>query len=174
MRAALCVALLAACDWELSRMSDQPRCEPGDVTDWLPDRRCDQEPPAGTVPWRSSVGEAQPRTTRALIERGADRFARFCSACHGVLGDGRSAVAADMTLRRPPSLHEPRIIAYDDRRLADVIARGYGVMPAYGYVLPPADRWAVTAYVRVLQLSQNVALGDLEDTQRQEATRWLP
>jgi mono/diheme cytochrome c family protein len=169
----LLLLLLAACDWELSRMMDQPRCEPGDVTPWLPDGRCDQEPPAGTVAWKTKLDEPRPPTTRALIVRGEDRFARFCAPCHGVLGDGRSAIAADMTLRRPPSLHEPRILAFDDRKLADVIARGYGVMPAYGNELVPADRWAVVVYLRVLQLSQNLALDELDARQRQEASRWL-
>src|SRR5690606_19741851 len=48
----LALLALAGCDWSLSRMNDQPRCEPGDRTPWLPDYRCDQDPPPGTVPWR--------------------------------------------------------------------------------------------------------------------------
>lgn len=167
------LALLAGCDWGLSRMNDQPRCEPGDATRWLPDRRCDQLPPSGTVPWRTPKDSGPPAITRASIERGADRFMRFCAPCHGTLGDGRSAIARDMTLRPPRSLHDRQIVAYDDEQIVDVISRGYGMMPAYAELLEPADRWAVVAFVRVLQIGQNVAVDELPVRYREEAARWL-
>jgi mono/diheme cytochrome c family protein len=104
-RLALLLALVA-CSWELNRMNDQPRCEPGDRRPWLPDQRCDQDPPAGTIVWRAAA-VAQPAPTRELIARGRDRFARICAPCHGSLGDGSSVIALDMVLRPPPSLLVP-------------------------------------------------------------------
>jgi mono/diheme cytochrome c family protein len=174
----LALALVATgCDWQLERMNDQPRCEPGEATPYLPDRRCDQPPPAGTVPWRATRDAEQPaeppRPTRATIARGMDRYARFCATCHGLAGDGRTVVAADMLLRPPPSLHEARLVEAMDQRIYDVIGDGYGMMPAYGWVLPPADRWSVVHFVRVLQRSQAVAFLELQPARRQEALRWL-
>lgn len=165
----------AGCSWDWERMNDQPRCEPGDRRPWLPDRRCDQPVPPGAVAWRSAppAPPAAPPPSRASIARGADRFARFCAACHGPLGDGRSVVARDMTLRPPPSLLAEPVLGYPDLRLFEVITAGYGMMPAYDYQLPPGDRWAVVHYLRALQRSQRAALPALPAATRREAERWL-
>lgn len=173
---ALALALpLAGCDWDFNRMNNQPRCEPGDARPWLPDRRCDQRGPDGTVPWRapSATAVTAPRPTRASILRGRDRFARFCAACHGSLGDGGSVTARDMQLRPPPSLLGPRIAAYPDQRIFEVITSGYGLMPAYAYQLAPDDRWAVVHFVRALATSQAFPLAQLPANRREEARPWL-
>jgi mono/diheme cytochrome c family protein len=174
-RLALAALLLAACDWSLHRMNEQPRCEALDETPWLPNRMCNQHPPPGTVPFAPGGPAAAdaPPPTRALLERGRERFAIFCATCHGRLGDGASRVAAFMRLRPPPSLHLPRLRAAPDAHLAAVIERGFGLMPGYGAVLPPADRWAVTYYVRALQLSQDAALDALPPAIRDEVRPWL-
>jgi mono/diheme cytochrome c family protein len=166
---------LAACERDLERMNDQPRGEPLDRRPWLPDQRCDQAPPLGAVPWRSvAPPPPPPAPSRATISRGADRFRRFCAPCHGVLGDADTPVARDMELRPPPSLHAPLIARYPDQRIFEVITAGYGLMPPYSHELPPADRWAVVYYVRVLQRSQSVPLEALAPARREEARRWLP
>lgn len=176
---AVAIATGAGCGWDWDRMSVQPRCDPGARTKWLPDQRCDQPIPPGAVAWRApepvfAPTQAQePAVTRASIERGADRFARICAACHGPLGDGVSAVARDMTLRPPPSLLTKEVIGYTDQRLFEVITGGYGMMPAYTYQLAVGDRWAVIHYVRALQHSQRVALDALPPVRRQEAAQWL-
>ena len=93
--------------------------------------------------------------TRPLLERGRDRYDIYCAACHGRLGDGNSIVARQMALRPPPSLH-----LYRDRPpgyIFEVITRGFGLMPAYAE-MTAEDRWAVVAYVQVLQVSQNAQL----------------
>ena len=161
---------LVACSWDLNRMNDQPRCEPGDSRPWLPDRRCDQGPPIGTVAWRVPAETARPPATRATIMRGHDRLARICAPCHGPLGDGNSAIARDMLLRPPPSLLVPPVSAHTDQHIFDVITGGYGLMPAYAYQLSPADRWAVVQFVRVLARSQAFPLADVPP---EEDRRWL-
>lgn len=167
------VVALTACDWGAARMNDNARCEPGDKRPWLPDQRCDQRAPEGTIAWRVQPDPPMPPATQDLILRGADRYTRMCSACHGALGDARTPIARDMRLRPPPSLHTPLIVAYSDQRLYEVISSGYGMMPAYDYQLVPADRWAVVHYVRVLQRSQAVALDTLAPNRRAEAQPWL-
>lgn len=170
----LALLALAGCDWSLSRMNDQPRCEPGDRTPWLPDYRCDQDPPPGTVPWRPQpANPPAPPVTLQSITRGADRYARMCAACHGLLGDSNTPVARDMVLRPPPSLHDEIIVGYTDERIYEVITSGYGLMPAYSWQLTPADRWHIVHYVRVLQRSQATRLAELPPQRRQEAASWL-
>jgi hypothetical protein len=108
---------------------------------------CDLEPPDGVVPFGSPG--APPPVTRALLERGRDRFERFCAACHGIAGDGDSDVARAMTLRKPPSLVDANARALSDARILFVIERGYGLMPRHELSL--VDRTAVLHFVRVLQ-----------------------
>ena len=39
-------------------------------------------------------------------------------------------------------------------------------MPDYAAQVAPADRWAIAAYIRVLQRSQHASVGDLTPTER--------
>jgi mono/diheme cytochrome c family protein len=171
MKAALVVIPLAACDWSLHRMQDQPKCSAFAATDLLADRSCNMVAPDGIVGFQDE-GEPRPPRTRALVLRGRDRFDRFCAPCHGVLGDGESDVARAMTLRRPPSLVDATVSGFDDSRIVIVITSGYGVMPGYRGALAPRDRWAVLEYVRVLQ-QRDASLDQLPASQREEAMRWL-
>jgi mono/diheme cytochrome c family protein len=186
--ALLTVLSLPGCDWELQRMIDQKRYDPYDPSEHFDDGMAMRSPPVGTVP-RSRV-IAPPSLTRgmqdgelveqipmdltpALIERGRNRYQIFCSPCHGMLGNSNTRVAADMTLRPPPSLQEARIRDYPPGRIFRVISDGYGLMRSYAAELPIDDRWAVVAYVQALQLSQYAQLDQLPADLRQEATTWL-
>jgi hypothetical protein len=61
-------------------------------------------------------------------------------------------------LKAPPSFHTPEMRAERPGFYFDVISRGTRVMPGYASRIPPADRWAIIAYIRALQLSQNADL----------------
>ncbi len=156
MKALVALALLAGCDWSLHRMQEQPRCAQ-DQLDPALGGSCDRPHPAGTVVYGAARVEPRPPLTRALIRRGRDRFDRFCAPCHGVLADGDSVVARDMKLRPPPALVDSTRRALRDDQILGTIEHGYGLMPAYGDALAPADRAAVLAYVRVLQGQAEVA-----------------
>lgn len=185
--------LTAACDnggatpdW--SRMITQPKLLPFGETELFADRRAMRPVPDGTVSraWiadpvvrtgRTEAGDAPAvplPVIRALLDRGRERFAIVCATCHGVAGDGDSAVARTMQRRRPPSLHEPRIVALSPGALYRVITAGYGLMPSYAKLLAPDDRWAVVAYVRTLELSWTARLDALPAEIREDAARRLP
>lgn len=174
---------------DLERMINQEKYESYEATPYFPDRRVMRTPPEGTVPRERIVGEPlltrgwaegeylkelPMPLTRELLDRGQDRFDIFCAACHGLLGDGISQVAENMTLRKPPSLLTQRIREMPPGRIYYVIAEGYGLMPSYAEELSLEDRWAVVAYLRALQLSQGVPLADLPARLREEARRELP
>jgi mono/diheme cytochrome c family protein len=189
----LAAAALGACDngdalpdW--SRMITQPKLLPYGETAMFDDGRAMRPLPDGAVP-RDWIPDPALRTgqtaagdvdsvpvpvTRELLDRGRRRFAITCATCHGVAGDGDSAVARNMERRRPPSLHEPRLIALTPGALYRVIASGYGLMPSYAKLLAPGDRWAVVAYVRTLQLAWRVKLAALPPAVRDDVTRRLP
>jgi mono/diheme cytochrome c family protein len=125
-----------------------------------------------------------------LLMRGRDRYDIYCAPCHGVLGDGDSEVARRMELRRPPSLVDlqplpytavgpngepmaPTGNRYGPGGIFRVITEGFGLMPNYRNELPPADRWAVVAYVRALTVSQRSTLDGLPPDLRQEGVQKL-
>jgi mono/diheme cytochrome c family protein len=85
-----------------------------------------------------------------LLARGAERYAIYCAPCHDVRGNGRG-ILYERGKVPTPSLHEERIRALPDGEIFDVVTQGKGLMPAYGYPIPPADRWAILAWVRHLQ-----------------------
>lgn len=166
----LLLLALAGCDWSLHRMQEPVGCTVHGTTTLLPSGSCDLTPPDGIVAMDPPA--APPQLTRALMLRGRDRFERICAACHGVAGDGESAVARAMTLRKPPSLVAPAVARLADDRLLTVMTAGYGLMPAYRGILSVSDRYAVLHYIRALQ-QRDVALGELSSTERAEAARWL-
>jgi len=110
--------------------------------------------------------------TRDLLERGRERYDIFCAPCHGAAGHGRGMVVR-RGFKPPPSFHDDRLREARPGHFVDVITRGFGAMPDYAAQLPPPDRWAVTAYVRALQLSQGAKVEDLppEDRRRIEEGR---
>ncbi|CAN5226682.1 hypothetical protein BH11MYX1_BH11MYX1_08320 [soil metagenome] len=190
----LIVALGAACDnggatpdW--SRMITQPKLLPYGASSQFADGRAMRPRPAGVVerdriddravrdgraPDGAPVSTLPVPVTRALLERGRELFAIACAVCHGVDGEGDTPVAHAMQRRRPPSLHEVRLVELSPGALYRVIVDGYGVMPSYEVLLTTADRWAVVAYVRTLQLAWQVRLADLPATTRDAFSRSLP
>ena len=100
---------------------------------------------------------ALPPVTVELLARGRERFDVFCAPCHGVAGDG-DGFNARRGFPHPPSYHVDRLRTASDAHLYAVIRDGYGAMYPYARRLVPADRLAVVAYIRALQLSQHAGL----------------
>jgi mono/diheme cytochrome c family protein len=107
--------------------------------------------------------------TAELLARGQQRYNIYCSMCHGLAGDGDGVIVQRGF--RPPSYHIARLRASPPGHIFEVIMRGFGVMPSLASQIEPADRWAIVAYVRALQLSQDARLDDvpLEEQARLEA-----
>ena len=161
---------LAGCP-RLDPMNRQPKAKAYRASPAHADGLGMRAPPEGTVPYGKLLplevstglgpdGKAVATTPvpvdAKLLARGRARFDVTCAVCHGVLGDGESQVAINMSLRRPPSLHQFRDVP--DGHVYRVIAEGFGLMPSYAAELTVEDRWAIVAYVRALQLSQNATL----------------
>lgn len=96
----------------------------------------------------------------SILNQGRTRFETFCSPCHGVLGDGNGMVVL-RGMPKPPSLHDQRLQEVPVGHFFDVITRGYGAMYSYAHRIKPQDRWAVVAYIKALQLSQNTPVNTL-------------
>lgn len=98
--------------------------------------------------------------TRAVLERGQQKFNTFCTPCHGFTGysDG---VVVQRGFPPPPSLHDAEIRQKPVGHYFQVMTNGQNLMFSYASRISPEDRWAVAAYIRALQLSQNAAADTL-------------
>jgi mono/diheme cytochrome c family protein len=95
-----------------------------------------------------------------VLERGEERYNIYCAPCHDRTGTGRGMVV-QRGYRQPPSFHEDRLRAREAGHFFDVMTNGFGAMPDYRTVISPRDRWAIVAYIRVLQLSQHATAADI-------------
>lgn len=172
----LCV-LLCGCHTD---MRDQPRYEALEASTFFADGQSARPLVEGTVArgqlneddafYRGKVegefvSQLPLELDAELLDRGQDRYEIYCAVCHGLTGDGDSMIVR-RGLKRPPSLHIDRLRDAPAGHYFDVITHGFGVMPRYAVQLEPRDRWAITAYVRVLQKSQNAALDDVPAQER--------
>ena len=103
--------------------------------------------------------------TAELLQRGQERYTIFCGVCHGASGAG-NGVAGQYGLVAIASLHQDRLREMADGEIYNTITRGKNTMLGYGASIPLDDRWAIVAYVRALQLSQNATLNDVPSDER--------
>ena len=102
-----------------------------------------------------------------VMRRGQERFNIYCSVCHDRVGLGRGKIVERGYLQ-PPSYHIERLRNAPLSHYYEVISDGYGAMPSYSDKLTPGDRWAVIAYIRALQLSQNAPFEELSAAEQEK------
>jgi mono/diheme cytochrome c family protein len=91
--------------------------------------------------------------TKEIVVRGKERYEIFCSACHGQTGNGDGMIVR-RGFRRAASFNDDRLRQAPVGHYFDAITNGWGAMPSYATQIPAEDRWAIIAYIRALQLSQ--------------------
>jgi len=99
------------------------------------------------------------------LARGQERYNVYCTPCHSRLGDGNGMIV-QRGYKHPPSFHDDRLRNAPIGHFYDVISNGFGAMPDYAAQIKPADRWAIAAYIRALQLSQNATEADVPAADR--------
>jgi mono/diheme cytochrome c family protein len=175
---AACLLALSGCGSTLRQdMANQPRQNPLSPSDFFQDGRSARPAIENTVARGSIENDslAVPKESNAfpvpvtmdLLERGQDRYVIFCSPCHGLQGDGQGMVTL-RGMKHPPTFHQERVRNVTNGYLYDVITNGFGAMNGYSVQLAPRDRWAIVAYVRVLQVSRNAHLADLPANVREK------
>ena len=147
-------------------MDDQPKVRPQAASTFFFNGASMREPVPGTVaigglredePFFTGKGadgqfvEAIPHPVDdALVERGRQRYGIYCQPCHDARGDGRGILFQRGNVPTA-TFHQEKILKYPDGQIFDVITNGVGLMAGYRWPIPPADRWAIVAYVRELQ-----------------------
>jgi mono/diheme cytochrome c family protein len=180
-RAWIAVVLAAACMPGCRQdMHNQPKVKAQAESLFFPDRRGGRPLVEGTVartaPLEATlymtgkengqfVRQAPMPLTAATLARGRERFDVFCSPCHGRVGTGQGMIV-QRGYKQPASFHIDRLRGEADGYFFNAITNGFGVMPNYAQQVPVADRWAITQYIRALQLSQHASLDDVPEAQR--------
>ena len=178
------VLTTAACRQD---MHDQPKYKPLRPSAFFADGRTSRPVVEGTIargelvldPARTTgkVGtdyatNPLPRT-EAVFRRGRERFDIYCSPCHDRAGTGAGMIVA-RGYKPPPTFHQDRLRAVADGYLFEVMTQGFGVMPSYAEQVPVDDRWAIAAWIRVLQRSQYASVDDVPPEQRTTLERATP
>lgn len=182
----LVTATLAGCtrDYKFQPvdMWNESRFRPYESVDFFEDNKVARTPPQGTVArGQARVNEVlyygtrngelvdenpilaaatTPQARLAVLQRGQERFNIYCQPCHGLNGAGDGLIIK-RGFAKPPSYHIERLREAPDGYLFDVITNGYGSMYSYASRVPTRDRWAIVAYIRTLQRSQNARPGDV-------------
>ena len=169
--------LIAACRPD---MMNQPKAKPLSESDFFSDQANARPIPPHTVAWGNArendafytgltngtyITELPVKLTPALMARGRERCEAMCAECHDRTGSGNGMVVL-RGFPQPPSYHVPRLRNAPIGHFFDVITNGYGVMYSYADRVSPADRWAIAAYIRALQLSQDAPAASLTDDER--------
>ena len=169
-----------------SDMVDQAKYEPLEVSPFFADERSartlvehtiardafieDQSIASGRMEDGDLVEEIPLEITIEFLEEGRKNYDVYCSPCHGFDGFGEG-----MIVRRgfsaPPSFHAERLQQAPAGHFFEVITNGFGQMFSYAYRIPVSDRWAVVAYIRALQLSQNASPEDIPSEQLPQMQR---
>ncbi|HEY4257897.1 MAG TPA: cytochrome c [Candidatus Udaeobacter sp.] len=105
--------------------------------------------------------------TRELMERGQQRFNITCVMCHGPTAAG-NGITKQYGLATVVSLQDERIRKMSDGEIFNTITNGKNTMMPYGPNILVADRWAIIAYLRALQRSQNATIADVPEDHRAE------
>jgi mono/diheme cytochrome c family protein len=150
-------------------MQDQPRLKPLRRSDFYEDGRSSRPVVPGTVARGQlrddtyfytgfagkDLGDYMPfPATHEVLARGRERYNIYCAPCHSRTGDGNGMIV-QRGYRRPPSYHIDRLRTSPLGHFYDVMTNGFGAMPDYAAQVQPYDRWAIAAYIRALQFSQN-------------------
>jgi len=168
-------------EWAFPGMKRQPKYKAQAPSPFFADGRADRPLPAGVVArddlraddhlyrgknadgsWARGFPTEVPVDMK-LMERGQERYAIYCSPCHGAVGDGNGVVKKYGV--NAPSYHDDRLRQMAEGELYNTITNGSPskLMLSYADKLVPADRWAVIAYVRALQRAQTGKAADVAD-----------
>jgi mono/diheme cytochrome c family protein len=147
-------------------MDNQPKVRPQAASTFFFDGAGMREPVPGTVAI-GGLKEDEPLFTgkgadgqfvatspipvdETVVARGRERYRIYCQPCHDARGDGKGIMFTRGSVPTA-SFHEGKVLTYTDGQIFDVITNGAGLMAGYRWPIPPADRWAIIAYVRTLQ-----------------------
>ena len=169
--------LVAGCRQD---MQDQPKMQPQRGSDFFADHRGARPQVLDTVArgqlhddsyfytgvveglngYKQELNAMPFPVTMEVLKRGQERFNIYCTPCHSRVGNGLGEIV-QRGFKPAANYHDQVHLSQPISHYFYVMTHGYGAMPDYSSQLPPADRWAVAAYIRALQLSQAATVQDV-------------
>jgi len=161
-------------------MHDQPSYSALEKSSFFPDGSSARPPVAGTVArgqlrddallYTGKQGEEQAAVfpfpiDEQVMARGRERFDIYCSPCHSRTGEGNGMIV-ERGFTRPPTLIHQRYRDLPPGHFFEIITNGFGAMPDHAAQIEPADRWAIIAYIRALQLAGGATIDDVPPVER--------
>ena len=147
-------------------MDNQPKVRPQSSSTFFSDGSAMRQPVPGTIAigglkedtafftGRNADGQFVATipiaTDDAMLERGRQRYTIYCQPCHDARGDGKGILFQRGNIPTA-TFHQEKVLKYTDGQLFDIMTNGQGLMPAYKWPIPPADRWAIIAHIHGLQ-----------------------
>lgn len=168
------VLLLSACG---RNMFDQPRADTFEASPFFEDGAAARPLPEGTVSRErgaidpvyltgqdedGTVSDVPVEVSVDFLRRGQERYNIYCAPCHGYSGEGDGMIV-QRGFPQPTSFHQQRLLDAPVGYYFNAITNGFGRMFSYASRVPVEDRWAISAYVKALQLSQNATLDDVPE-----------
>lgn len=120
--------------------------------------------------WPNAVEEFPVPVTQQLLDRGEERYKIYCMACHGPVGNGDGMIVRRGFVK-PPTYNDDRLRNAPVGHFFDVITNGQGRMSSYASQIPVGDRWAIVAFIRALQISQQPDMKPLPMTETPAASK---
>ncbi len=108
--------------------------------------------------------------TRTLLDRGEQRYHINCLPCHGPAGDGKG-ITGKFGMSGMANFHDQRLVDMADGEIFNTMTYGKNLMPSYGANVTVEDRWAVIAYIRVLQRAQLASVDDVPADKRAQFSK---
>ena len=164
--------------WDMKR---QPKFRTEGETGLFADGRNTRTPPEDTVAQGALfdetvfntgmegpmyAGKSPVAVTPELLHQGQYRFNTYCSPCHDRTGQGKGIAPQHAPQWQPANLTEDRVVELADGDIFNVITNGRRTMPPYKYQVTTSDRWAIIAYVRVLQRAAHATVAEVPEQQR--------
>lgn len=156
-------------------MHDQPKYKPQQASAFFADGRASRPSIQGTIARGQLIEDTLLHTgkqgqefskefpfaiTRPVLERGRERYGIFCAPCHDAAGEG-NGIVVQRGMKQPISFHVDRLKEAAPGYYFDVMTNGFGAMYDYADRISVEDRWAIAAYVRVLQKAQSAKFADV-------------
>ena len=166
-------------------MENQPKANPMTESDFFSDGRVARPTVPGTVARGHLKEDALFYTgkingkdseifpfpvTRAVLERGRERFDVYCALCHGRTGLGDGMIV-QRGFPHPPSYHTDDFRKMPVGHYFDVMTNGFGAMYSAADRVSVQDRWAIAAYIRVLQASRRASIQNVPESERASLER---
>jgi len=157
-------------------MFDQPRADAFQASPFFADGSAMRPIPEGTVSrergglepsFLTGMGPAGFLTelpvelTTDLLLRGQERYDIYCAPCHNYNGDGQGMIVQRGFPQPASFTAEQRLLDSPVGYYYNAITNGFGRMYSYASRVKPEDRWAISAYIKALQLSQNAQVSDV-------------